>query len=86
MPGSNRQKIHQGDERRVDLSETFNWVIVVADRMTYDEAAACGKHLGSKGYTGRFLNGSLADQVALIPKLKDRIAELTGERDDRSKD
>ena len=54
------------------------WIVVIDQPMTYDEAIEFGKAIGEKGYTGVFLNGSQAKQLALIPKLKAEIKRLKG--------
>ena len=54
------------------------WIIVLDQPMTYDEAIEFGKVIGEKGYTGVFLNGSQAKQIARIPKLKAEIERLKG--------
>ena len=58
--------------------DLHQWVIVLDNRMSYDEAIECGKHMGKGGYTGVFLNGNQAKQICLIPKLKAEIKRLKG--------
>ena len=66
-------------ERPVETSEELRqWIVVLDQPMTYDEAIAFGRAIGKQGYTGVFLNGSLARQTALIPKLKAEIKRLKG--------
>ena len=63
------------DETPDDLRQ---WIVVVSQPMTYEEAIKFGKAISKQGYTGTFLNGSLASQIALIPKLKTEIKRLRG--------
>ena len=62
-------------ETPADLSQ---WIVVLDQPMNYDEVDKFGKVIGKEGYTGVFLNGSLATQIALIPKLKAEIKRLKG--------
>jgi len=58
------------------------WIIVLDNRMNYEQAIELGKYLGKGGYTGVFLNGNQAKQIRLIPKLKAEIKRLKGGDDD----
>lgn len=58
--------------------ELHQWIVVLDQPMTYDEAIKFGKAMGKQGYTGVFLNGTQAKNIALIPKLKAEIKRLKG--------
>ena len=58
--------------------EVRTWIVVLERQMSYEEACELGKVLGRHGYTGNFVNGSLAVNVSLIPKLKAEIKRLKG--------
>lgn len=45
------------------------WVIVI-DEMSYDQAFDVGRVLGSKGIGGRFVRGTVADNMAHLARLK----------------
>lgn len=54
----------------VDLSAKAGpWVIVV-DAMSYEKANELGRTMGSMGVTGRFMRGTVADQIGELARLK----------------
>lgn len=58
--------------------EPHRFVIVLEQLITCAEATELGKVLGSAGYTGRFVGGSVADLVALGARARKEGSTLDG--------
>lgn len=78
MNADDWHRVYKNDGTKTKKNERSRWIVVLDQPMTYDEAIKFGKAIGKQGYTGVFLNGTQAKQIALIPKLKAEIKRLKG--------
>lgn len=68
----------------LDYTEPCGPWLIVIDKMDYDQAGELGKTMGKRGLTGRFMRGTVADNMADLAKRKKQDKEgICGEREAR---
>ena len=68
----------------LDYTEPCGPWLIVIDKMDYDQAGELGKTMGERGLTGRFMRGTVADNMADLAKRKKQDKEgICGEREAR---